>query len=207
MTTENARWEWTAAVVGVFLLALMATDASAQARRYEGIHPDWLWVPGFDSSRVDDCLGHCGAGCGSAFAICGDRHTLVRRIDPPLSSETFANQRECRLIDFVPADWPGGYLDGEWYTFSATRYTARGEWIFEGQWDSLCEWHDEQCRRSGGCSNPRTYWAHVMALVEAIPCNARDRNWSYEENFYRWQFTEPWSTGLSCQVWVGSTSG
>ena len=24
----------------------------------------------------------------------------------------------------------------------------------EGQWDSLWEWHDEQCRRAGGCKNP-----------------------------------------------------
>lgn len=207
MTAENVRYAWIAVTTVVLLFVLTAISGSAQVRRYEGLHPDWLWAPGFDSSRVNDCFGHCGAGCGDGFSICGDRNTLVRRIDPPLRTSTFQNQRECRLTEPVPADWPGGNLDGEWYTFTATRYTAQGAWIFEGQWDSLCEWHDQECRRAGGCGNPRTYLAHLMALTAAPTCSARPRDWSYNETFYRWQFTEPWSTGRTCQVWVGSTSG
>lgn len=208
MATQNVRGAWIAAFVGVVLLALTATDGAAQVRRYEGLHPDWLWVPGFDSSRVDDCYGHCGAGCGDGFSICGDRNTLVRRIDGPLQSSTFEDQMECRLTEFVPPDWPGGYLDGEWHSFTATRYTAPGAWVFEGQWHGLCETHDDVCRSAGSCLNPVTYLGHLIVLLGgAMGCDAIPKDFGYNETFYRWVFTEPWPTGRSCQVWVGSTSG
>ena len=192
-------------------LIVLAGEVSAQTYRYEGLHPDWYWAPGADGSRFDDCPGHCGGGCGSSFAPCGDRHEWVRRVDGPLRSSTFANQMECRANDdgFVPPDWPGGYVDGEIHSFTATRYTAAGTWTFEGQEHSLCIEHDEACRSAGGCAVPKAWPGHVKAAWWLlIGCSATPRDWGpYSETFYRWQFTSPRSTGRACQVWVGSRTG
>ena len=196
---------WAVALAASLIVGVYAENVFAQDYRYEGIGSDVFWSPLPDDSRVDYCFGHCGKECGSSWAWCGDRHTWVRRIPGPASFSSFDNQTECRATEFVPPDWPGGYVDGEVYSFAATRYTANGSWEFEGQTHSLCIEHDEGCRSGGSCS----VTDHLKALWWRITgCDAESQNWGpYNETFYRWQFTTPWPTGEACQVWVGSQSG
>ena len=193
-------------LAGVLLGAV--GDASAQSFRRAGLHTDWNWTPSsWDESRVDSCFGHCGAGCGGFLSVCyNERHQWVRTIDGPVQSHGPLTGTECRFEGMVPADWPGGYLEGVEYRFTIVRYTAPGRWIFYGGYHSVCEEHDRACRAAGGCAGAGV-GANLLGLFGGLSCRARPETWSYSETFTRWRTTDMHLLGSACEVYVGSTSG
>ena len=204
--------------VSVVCLGMLAAmlgavgDVSAQSFRHEGPHPEWYWVPSQpDESRVGGCFGHCGQGCSGTLSVCGTyRHEWVRRLDGPVHENGPLTGTECRFEGMVPADWPGGYLEGVEYSFTIYRYTAAGQWIFLGQTHRACEDHDAACRSAGHCFSPPMLLPpihHLIALLRSTTCFSRNKDWSYPETFTHWKTTEIHLLGNSCQVYVGSTSG
>ena len=174
----------------------------------DGERSDLNWRPTSPDERtVNSCHGHCGAGCHGSK--CGARNYWIKDIRGPVETDVLEGT-ECIYDGLIPADWPGGTLEGELHSFTATRLTAPGTWTFYGATARACAEHDSACRMAGTCINSNivldNLWALILVLFRGCGTLTLE-DWSYPETFYHWTRTDPWPTGQSCQVWVGSTTG
>lgn len=85
-----------------------------------------------DPSRVGQCEGNCGAGCGTFFNPCGGPHYWERII---LSTP-----------QYVGDDWEPVCSNGSSWFVVKPRYTALARWTYHGLKSTKCEQHDATCR-------------------------------------------------------------
>lgn len=154
---------WRTFVCVACLVLSSAATAFADDIRYppEDGHSWWRWAwP--DGGIVGDCLGNCGAGCGTAWNPCGGR-------DQYWELEIIGGPND------IGYDWPEVVCEGDQLLEIVWgRYEAWGRWTYYGHSAAGCFAHDTTCPEflyGAGC----LWWAG---------CGTEwDEEWDYEYYF------------------------